>query len=75
LRLMVAGADSPQMAVRPRVFVEQKRSGRWSAVGRRAGAFIERDGAHPASTANDNTLAETRAAIGGIGSRGRRPTQ
>ena len=44
-------------------------------VARRAGAIIDRDGAHPASTVNDTSLAAARAAIGGIDSRGRMPTQ
>jgi len=50
----------------------EKRSGRWPIVASRAGAPKGRDGANPTSTANDTSLAATRAAIGGIGSRGRR---
>jgi len=44
-------------------------------VARRAGVIADRDGAHPASTGNDTSLAAPRAAIGGIDSRRRTPLQ
>ena len=57
------------------IFVEQKRSGRWPAVGRRAGEIADLDGAHPISTVNDTSLAALRTATGGMDSRGRTPIE